>query len=372
MGNKVLILAGTRPEAIKVAPVVLALREDSRYECVLCSSGQHREMLRQAFADFGLVPDRDLDVMVTGQTLASLSSRLFAEVDRLLVDEAPDWVLVQGDTTTVMCVALCGFYRGIKVAHLEAGLRSFDLQAPFPEELNRRVASIVADLHFAPTDTARENLLAEKIAADRILVTGNTVIDALLYIRDQVRAERGILDPRVQKALAEGKRLVLITGHRRENFGDGFLSICRAIRRLADSHPDTLFVYPVHLNPNVRQPVLELLSDRAGVLLLEPLPYKAFIALMDASTVILTDSGGVQEEAPSLGKPVLVMRDVTERPEGVAAGAAKLVGTDEEVIVAEVSRLLDDPEAYARMTNTINPYGDGRAAQRIIAALLNQ
>lgn len=369
---KILVLAGTRPEAIKVAPVVLALRRDPRCEVVLCSSGQHREMLHQALADFGLTPDRDLDVMVTGQTLASLSSRLFSEVDRLLVEESPDWILVQGDTTTVMCVALCGFYRGIKVAHLEAGLRSFDLQAPFPEELNRRVASIVADLHFAPTDTARDNLLAEKISADRILVTGNTVIDALLLIRNQVRGDKDIFDPRVQKALSEGKRLVLITGHRRENFGDGFLNICRAIRRLADRHADTLFIYPVHLNPNVRQPVLELLSGHAGILLLEPLPYKAFIGLMDASMVILTDSGGVQEEAPSLGKPVLVMRDVTERPEGVSAGAAKLVGTGEEVIVAEVSRLLDDPAAYARMTNTQNPYGDGRAAQRIQAALLNQ
>jgi UDP-N-acetylglucosamine 2-epimerase len=327
-------------------------------------------MLRQAFADFGLEPDIDLSVMQPGQTLASLTSRLFTEADAMLERERPDWILVQGDTTTVMAVSLCAFYRGVKVAHLEAGLRSFDIRAPFPEELNRRVAGMVADLHLAPTETARQNLLAERVPEEAVLVTGNTVIDALLFMRDKGRFEGGLLESRVAAALAAGKRMVLITGHRRENFGEGFLSICRAILRLADAHTDTLFVYPVHLNPNVQKPVLELLSGHVGILLLEPLAYKTFIAHMDAATLILTDSGGVQEEAPSLGKPVLVMREVTERPEGVAAGAAKLVGTDEERIVAEVSRLLTDPTAYAEMSGKANPYGDGRAAERIAAALL--
>ncbi|EPR37141.1 UDP-N-acetylglucosamine 2-epimerase [Desulfovibrio sp. X2] len=367
---KILVFAGTRPEAIKVAPVVLALRADGNCQALLCSSGQHREMLAQALADFDLAPDRDLAVMQPGQSLASLSSRLFTEIDALLDRERPDWILVQGDTTTVMVAALCSFYRGIKVAHLEAGLRSFDLRAPFPEELNRRVAGIVADLHLAPTTTARDNLLREGVPEAQVLVTGNTVIDALLLIREKIRGDTSLLAPGLAEAVSRGRRIVLVTGHRRENFGDGFQNICRAIRLLADRHEDVMFAYPVHLNPSVREPVLRLLANHPRILLLEPAPYKSFIAMMDAATLILTDSGGVQEEAPSLGKPVLIMREVTERPEGVAAGVARLVGTEEASIVSAVDGLLGDAEAYARMATCSNPYGDGKAAERILSALL--
>lgn len=365
----VLVLAGTRPEAIKVAPVVMALREESGVRTTLCSTGQHREMLIQAFADFGLVPDRSLDIMQQGQTLASLSSRLFASVDPVLEELAPDWVLVQGDTTTVMVSSMCAFYRHIRVGHIEAGLRSFRKGAPFPEEINRRVAAVVADLHFAPTATAKGNLLREGVPEAAVVVTGNTVIDALLWMRERIRRDVDLLPPLVRNAREAGKRLVLITGHRRESFGEGFASICRAIRALADAHTDTLFVYPVHLNPQVRKPVGEILSGHERILLLEPLSYKHFIALMDAAHLVLTDSGGIQEEAPALGKPVLVMRDVTERPEGVSAGTAKLVGRELKAIIDNVGNLLTSKEAYAAMANAVNPYGDGLATQRICQAL---
>lgn len=365
---KLLVFAGTRPEAIKVAPVVKALRASGCCDVLLCSSGQHKEMLLQAFEDFDLVPDRDLAVMSPGQTLPSLSSRLFVEVDALLEKERPDWILVQGDTTTVMVAALCGFYRGVRVAHLEAGLRSFDMHAPFPEELNRRVAGMVADLHFAPTATARDNLLREGVPAERIQVTGNTVVDALLYMREKVRGNTDLLDVRIRNALEDAKRCVLVTGHRRENFGDGFLNICNAVRRLAEQNEDVVFVYPVHLNPNVREPVMRMLANHPRIILLEPVGYRAFIAMLDAATLVLTDSGGVQEEAPSFGKPVLVMRDVTERPEGVEAGCARLVGADAEGIVQAVGELLRDPDACRMMAMSANPYGDGNASERIVAA----
>ena len=369
---KILLFAGTRPEAIKVAPVARLLREVPRLDVRLVSSGQHREMLHQAFADFGLKPDFDLSVMTPGQTLASLTARLFEAVDALLAEQRPDRILVQGDTTTVFVVATCAFYRGIPFGHIEAGLRSHRLDAPFPEEFNRRAAGIMARWHFAPTVAARDNLLAERVPEEAIHVTGNTVIDALLWMKAHGGAESQALPESVRCELAKGKRLMLVTGHRRENFGGGFLDICAAVRTLADAHDDLCVVYPVHLNPNVFTPVHEQLGGRPNILLIEPLPYKPFIALMGASHIVLTDSGGVQEEAPALGKPVLVMREVTERPEGVAAGTARLVGTNTDMIVREVTRLLHDPQEYATMAHAVNPYGDGHASERIRDILLEQ
>lgn len=370
--KKILFFAGTRPEAIKLAPVIQKFREASdRFKIVICSTGQHREMLAQAFADFDLEPDIDLSVMQPGQSLATLSARLFNAVDGLLEREQPDWIVVQGDTTTVMIASLCAFYRRIKIGHVEAGLRSFDRWAPFPEEINRRVAGLVADLHFAPTRGARENLIREGVSPDDVVVTGNTVIDALLWMAKQVRQTPPPLPPSVEQALSENRRIVLITGHRRESFGDGFRAICLAIRELARRFSDALFVYPVHLNPNVQKPVYDILGSVPGVDLTDPLTYKPFVRLMDSCTLILTDSGGIQEEGPSLGKPVLVMREVTERPEGVAAGTSRLVGTKTDHIVREVSLLLTDETAYRKMTQVSNPYGDGRAAQRILERIMN-
>ena len=369
---KILLFAGTRPEAIKVAPVAQVLRNTPGMETMLVSSGQHREMLHQAFADFGLKPDIDLSVMTPGQTLASLTARLFDAVDALLADQRPDCVLVQGDTTTVFVAATCAFYRGIPFGHIEAGLRSHRLDAPFPEEFNRRTAGIMARWHFAPTSIARDNLLAERVPDNLIHVTGNTVIDALLWMKAHGGATEETLPESVRQQLAMGKRLLLVTGHRRENFGGGFLDICKAVRELADAYDDLCIVYPVHLNPNVLTPVHEQLGGHPGILLIEPLAYKPFSALMNASHIVLTDSGGVQEEAPGLGKPVLVMREVTERPEGVTAGTARLVGTDVKKITDAVSRLLDSPQAYAEMAQAVNPYGDGHAAERIRDILLEQ
>jgi UDP-N-acetylglucosamine 2-epimerase len=368
--RKILVCAGTRPEAIKMVPVFRALRaRPDRFEVQLCSTGQHREMLRQAFADFGVAPDVELDVMVPNQSLAGLSARLFDAIDGLLAREHPHVLLVQGDTTTVQIAALCAFYRGILVGHVEAGLRSHNLRSPFPEELNRRIAGMVSDLHFAPTDAAKKNLLAEGVPADRVFVTGNTVIDALLWMAEDVRRQPPPLPREVESLVTEGRRFVLITGHRRESFGSGFEHMCEAIRQLASSHPDVFFVYPVHLNPHVRGPVHAILDGIPSVCLIEPQSYKPFVRLMDACTLIMTDSGGVQEEAPSMGKPVLVMRDVTERMEGVHTGVCKLVGTDTAAIVREASRLLDDSAEYDLMAKATNPYGDGHAAERIVSVL---
>ncbi len=367
---KVVFIAGTRPEAIKIAPVVRYFREWAKeHQIVLCSSGQHKEMLAQALLDFQLEPDIDLAVMYPGQTLPTLSANLFTAVDKMLEDEQPDWIMVQGDTTTVMVASLCAFYRGVKVGHIEAGLRSFNRHHPFPEEINRRVTGLVADMHFAPTSGARDNLLMEGVAATDVVVTGNTVIDALLWMAEQVKSDRPALPPAMEELLDVGRRFVLITGHRRESFGQGFKNICLAIRDLAGVFPDTSFVYPVHLNPNVQKPVLDILGSCPGVLLLPPQPYKVFVRLMASCTLILTDSGGIQEEGPSLGKPVLVMRNVTERPEGVAAGTSLLVGADTENIVREVSRLLTNEEDYMRMAQQKNPYGDGRASERILETM---
>ncbi len=367
---KVSIIFGTRPEAIKLAPVVLALKADPRFECDVCVTAQHRQMLDQVLEVFGIVPDTDLDLMVPDQTLAGLTARAVEAVDRHLEEAKPDLVLVQGDTTTTFCSALTAFYRHIPVGHVEAGLRTGNLESPWPEEANRILTTRLARLHFAPTASNRDNLLREGVPDDRIVVTGNTVIDALFLALDIVRKN----PPAVQglpEALVRGTGpLVLITGHRRENFGPGFESICEAIAQLAARFPDTQFVYPVHLNPNVRRPVDAILRNAGAgnVHLIEPLPYLPFVAMMSRATVILSDSGGVQEEAPSLGKPVLVMRDTTERPEAVTAGTVKLVGTDRHAIVEETSALLTDRAAYDAMARAMNPYGDGKATGRIVAS----
>jgi len=364
----ILFIAGTRPEVIKLAPVFKAFELKKGVRVEFCAAEQHRELLDQAFRDFAVIPDYRLDVMQPGQSLAGLSGRLFHAFDTLLDDVQPDWIVVQGDTTTTMTGALCAFYKKIKLAHVEAGLRSHNLDAPFPEELNRRVASMVADLHFAPTPKARENLLQEGTYPERIIITGNTVIDALRWIEKSIDATHAL--PTIQELLQSGKRIVLVTGHRRESFGEGFKAICTAIRKLADKHVDTAFVYPVHLNPNVRKPVEEMLAGHERILLLEPLSYKAFISLMKGCTLVLTDSGGVQEEAPTFGKPVLLMRECTERPEGVEAGVTKLVGVNAVQIEKEVSSLLESPQALAAMTDIANPFGDGQASGRIVNAIL--
>ena len=372
--TRIAIILGTRPEAIKLAPVIRALREQSGFEPQVCVTGQHREMLRQTLEAFEIKPDVDLELMQSNQTLAGLTSRAISALDHYFEHERPEIVLVQGDTTTVFAASLAAFYHRIKVGHVEAGLRTGDKYSPFPEEINRVLTTRLADYHFAPTAQARENLLAEGVPGERIHLTGNTVIDALEFALGKVRPHPPEVPGLPQELLDRGAAnpLVLITGHRRENFGAGFESICQAIAALAEQFPETAFVYPVHLNPNVREPVFRRLTGRQNVFLIQPLSYLPFVALMDRATLILTDSGGVQEEAPSLGKPVLVMRDTTERPEAIAAGSARLIGTQADQIEAAVSTLLRDPRAYAAMvplSGGMNPYGDGRAAARIIQVL---
>ena len=370
---KIAVIIGTRPEAIKLAPVVLALRNQARLECRVCLTAQHRHMLDQVLEVFGIVPDTDLNLMRPGQSLGELTARAVTALDQYLAAEKPDLVLIQGDTTTVFCAALAAFYHHIPIGHVEAGLRTGDLQAPWPEEANRVLTSRLTTLHFAPTARSRDNLLREGVPANRIFVTGNTVIDALLLAVAKIRANPPAIPElaRVLPEIAAGRRrLVLITGHRRENFGPGFDAICRALAELARRAPDVDFVYPVHLNPKVRGPVADLLAPAArtsrNIHLIEPLPYLPFVALMEQASLILTDSGGVQEEAPSLGKPVLVMREVTERPEAVEAGTVRLVGADFNRIVSETMRLLSDEEACRTMSRAHNPYGDGQAAPRIV------
>jgi UDP-N-acetylglucosamine 2-epimerase (non-hydrolysing) len=368
---RVLLTFGTRPEAIKMAPIVRqCLRRDADIETFVCVTGQHRQMLDQVIRYFGLPIDRDLELMVPDQTLADLSARCLSGLDRLLAEIQPDCLAAQGDTTTVMAASLAAFYRRVPFVHVEAGLRTGNLQAPWPEELNRRVAGMTAALHCAPTPLAADNLLREGVPAGTVHVTGNTVIDALLWTVGRER-RRKIHWRRKFNFLGE-RRMVLVTCHRRENFGDGLERICRAVAILAGRFPEVEFVYPVHLNPHVRRPVHRLLSDRPNVHLCAPAPYPEFVWLMDRSTLILSDSGGVQEEAPSLGKPVLVMRETTERPEAVEGGAAELVGTDVKKIVARTSLLLSDAGAYAGRQIGVNPYGDGRAAREIVDLMLRQ
>ena len=364
--QRVMTIYGTRPEAIKVAPVIRALEAHPELESVTVVTGQHREMLDQVNEIFGIVPDHDLDVFAHGQTLNALAAKVFAGLDAVLVEHRPDAVLVQGDTTTVAAASIAAFYRQIPVVHLEAGLRSGDIGSPFPEEANRRVTTQVTALHLAPTPTSRDNLLREATDPATVAVTGNTVIDALLHTVGQ---RLPFTDERLVLLEKEARPVVLVTTHRRENWGGAMEGVGRALGRLARCYPDHVVVLPAHRNPVVREAVLPHLEGLDNVLVTEPLAYGEFTRLMAAASVVLTDSGGVQEEAPSLGKPVLVMRENTERPEAVEAGTVRLIGTDEERIVAEVSRLVDDATAYAAMANAVNPYGDGRAAERSVAAI---
>ncbi|EKK00865.1 UDP-N-acetylglucosamine 2-epimerase [Rhodopirellula baltica SH28] len=371
---KIAVFFGTRPEAIKVAPVIKRLADDERFELLSVSTGQHREMLDQVIDIFDLPVHHDLGVMTPGQTLAGLSSKLIASIDQILEAEQPDFALVQGDTTTVLMASLACFYRRIPTGHIEAGLRTGNLASPFPEEANRVLASPISTLHFAPTSVSEANLLNERIDPAKIFVTGNTVIDAL-HLEVQQQSDPAVaakIDEELGAVLPSDwrdKRFVLITGHRRENFGGGFDEICGAISELAERFPDVRFVYPVHLNPNVSGPVQKALGAFDNVLLLPPQSYRPFVALMQACELVLTDSGGVQEEAPGLGKPVLVMRDTTERPEGVDAGTVRLVGPVRKNIVDGVSELLSDREAYEQMARATNPYGDGTASQKILDAI---
>jgi UDP-N-acetylglucosamine 2-epimerase (non-hydrolysing) len=367
----VLFVFGTRPEAIKLAPVIEELRRDSSLSVRVCVTGQHREMLAQVLQLFEITPDADLDIMQPDQTLGDVAAAVLSKVSAVFREPRPDLVIVQGDTSSAFAAGLAAFYAGIDVAHVEAGLRSGDLYAPWPEEVNRRLLTVVTQLHFAPTEGARANLLREGVDPARIHVTGNTVIDALKKtvariggddaLRARLDAELSFLDAR--------RRLIVVTGHRRENFGLGFESICRALAMLASEHDDVEIVYPVHLNPNVREPVQRMLAGRARVHLIEPVDYLSFVHLMTRAELILTDSGGVQEEAPSLGKPVLVMRDTTERPEGIDSGNVRLVGTQHEAIVTETSRLLRDAALRATMSRPSDVFGDGKASERIAAVL---
>ena len=363
---RVMTVYGTRPEAIKVAPVIRALEESPRLESVTVVTGQHREMLDQVNDIFGITPDHDLDVFAHGQALNVLMAKVFERLDPVLEKESPDALVVQGDTSTVAAASLAAFYRKIPVVHIEAGLRSGDIHSPFPEEANRKVTSQVTSVHLAPTPTSKANLLRETVPEKSIVVTGNTVIDALLHTVDK---ELPISDPRLATLVAEGTPLLLVTSHRRENWGGAMEGVGRALRRLALAFPDTTTVLPAHRNPIVREAVLPHLEGLDNVVVTEPLAYGEFTRIMAAASVVLTDSGGVQEEAPSLGKPVLVMRDNTERPEAVSAGTVRLIGTDEQRIVDEVSSLLSDPAAYSEMANAVNPYGDGHAAARSVAAI---
>jgi UDP-N-acetylglucosamine 2-epimerase (non-hydrolysing) len=366
---KALSVVGTRPEAIKMAPVINELSsQPETFKSMVCATAQHREMLDQVLDIFGISPDYDLDLMRKNQTLSQLTARILTAIDEVIVKERPDWVLVQGDTTTVMVASLVAFYHGVKVGHVEAGLRTGDKSQPFPEEINRRIADVLADLYFAPTEHSRENLLREGVPASAIVVTGNTVIDALLATASRISGRP--LDGRIGSL--DGKRLVLVTAHRRESFGAPLEDICRALLDIAHRYQDDVhIVYPVHLNPNVRSPVHKALGGVPNISLIEPVDYETFVGLMSHAYLILTDSGGMQEEAPSLDKPMLVLRETTERPEVIALGAARLVGTARETIVHEAVRLLEDPVAYEEMASVENPYGDGRASQRIAQAILD-
>jgi UDP-N-acetylglucosamine 2-epimerase (non-hydrolysing) len=369
---KIMVVFGTRPEAIKLFPLVHALEADPRFTCVVCVSAQHREMLDQVLDIAGITPDHDLDVMQHDQSLDALTARLLVGLGEVMDAQKPDRVIVQGDTATAMCGALAAYYRKVPVDHVEAGLRSGNIYHPWPEEINRKIIGTMASLHFAPTETSAASLRAENVAADRVHVTGNTVIDALRWVTKKIGSE-----PALASGLAElerrfaGKRIIGVTSHRRENFGGGMEGIADAIRRIA-ARDDVAMIFPVHLNPNVRKVMNGALGDLANVALIEPLDYPHFARLLDISEIMLTDSGGVQEEAPALGKPVLVMRETTERPEGVEAGTAKLVGTECDTIVTEISTLLDDKAAYEEMARAHNPFGDGQSARRIVELLANE
>ncbi len=369
--KKVMVVIGTRPEAIKLAPVVLELeRHRTHFETQICVTGQHREMLDQMLRVFGLRPHYDLGVMRPGQNLADVTAACLTGLNQVLSSQRPDLVLVQGDTTTTLAASLAAYYHHIPIGHIEAGLRTGRKYDPFPEEVNRRVTTHLSDFHFAPTEVARANLLREGVRAENILVTGNTVVDALLLTQARLVEEPGLAVDRLGST--DGLRIVLVTAHRRESFGPPFRRICEALRALAERRPDVLVVYPVHLNPNVQAPVREILDGVPNVRLLAPLDYVSFVACMQRAYILLTDSGGIQEEGPSLGKPVLVMRETSERPEAIAAGTACLTGTDPDTIFGAVSSLIDNPDHYKQMTSRPNPYGDGHAAERIVQFLVSR
>lgn len=379
--KKVMLVFGTRPEAIKMAPLVKAFESDTKnFETQVCVTGQHRQMLDQVLKLFKITPDFDLNIMKQGQDLYDITSRVLLGMRDVLTQAAPDIVFVHGDTTTSTAAALAAFYKQIDVAHIEAGLRTNDIYNPWPEEMNRQITGRIAKYHFSPTPLARENLLRENVDPAKITVTGNTGIDALHFVANEIKQSQELRDSLEKvllsagydtKRLASGKKLILITGHRRENFGDGFIHMCKAIKHLNKKYPDADFVYPMHLNPNVRRPIKEVFGDekQENMFFIEPLDYLPFVYLMEKSHIVLTDSGGIQEEAPGLGKPVLVMRETTERPEAVTAGTVKLVGTNFDKIVAEVSRLMDDESEYEKMGKAVNPYGDGKACPRILEFL---
>lgn len=377
--KSIMLVFGTRPEAIKMAPLVKALQKESdRFRTLVCVTGQHREMLDQVLELFEITPDFDLNIMHKGQNLYDVTSRVLNGMGNVLRTEKPDVVLVHGDTTTSMAAALAAFYEQIPVGHVEAGLRTNDIYSPWPEEVNRQITGRIATYNFAPTQFGFNNLIAENVSAEKITITGNTVIDALYYVVDKINNDKALSDSLKLKILSMGynldrladgnRRMVLVTGHRRENFGDGFRNICNALAYLSDRYQDVDFVYPMHLNPNVRGPINNLFANnpRNNLFFIEPLDYFEFVMMMERCCLVLTDSGGVQEEAPGLGKPVLVMRDTTERPEAVDAGTVKLVGTDYDKIVNQMSLLLDSEEAYLSMSRAVNPYGDGHACERIV------
>ena len=382
--KKILLAFGTRPEAIKMAPLVKEFQKRvAQFETIVCVTGQHREMLDQVLTIFNIKPDYDLNIMKQGQDLYDVTARVLIGMRDVLKDVNPDVVLVHGDTTTSMAVALAAFYQQIPVGHVEAGLRTNDIYSPWPEEMNRQITGRIATYDFAPTLLSKKNLLKENVPEDKIIVTGNTVIDALYWVVDKIKNDKALdieLDMELKCAgydvgrLSNGKKLVLITGHRRENFGEGFIRMCNAIKTLTEKYPEVDFVYPMHLNPNVRKPIHEVfgkdLSDLDNMFFIEPLEYLVFVSLMEKSSIVLTDSGGIQEEVPGLGKPVLVMRNTTERPEALDAGTVKLVGTDYDKIVGEVSRLLDDETYYNQMSHAVNPYGDGLACERIVSTFI--
>ncbi len=380
--KKIMLVFGTRPEAIKMAPLVKELQKhNNTFETIVCVTGQHREMLDQVLHIFDIKPDHDLNIMKQGQDLYDVTARVLTGMRDVLKEVQPDVVLVHGDTTTSTAAALAAFYQQIPVGHVEAGLRTHNIYSPWPEEMNRQITGRIATYHFAPTPLSRQNLLTEAVDDSKITVTGNTVIDALYWVVDKIKKDKTLNNEQEQvlfkagydiNRLKNGKKLVLITGHRRENFGDGFIHMCTAIKDLALKYPDVDFVYPMHLNPNVRKPIREVFGNEntiSNMFFIEPLEYLTFVYLMEKSTIVLTDSGGIQEEAPGLGKPVLVMRDTTERPEALDAGTVKLVGTDYNKIFNEVSELLDDKKSYEKMSKAVNPYGDGLACTRIIKHL---
>jgi len=377
--KKILLVFGTRPEAIKMAPLVLEFQKYSqKIELKVCVTAQHREMLDQVLQIFDITPDYDLNIMRPGQDLYDVTSNILLGMKDVLTEYRPDVILVHGDTTTTIATALSAFYQKIPVGHVEAGLRTGDIYSPWPEEANRKLTGVLTQYHFAPTLTSQKNLTNEGIKTDNIYVTGNTVIDALFWVLEKIENTNTLKKELSQKILTQftafenDNKFVLITGHRRENFGQGFLDMCNGIKTLAQTHPQVNFVYPVHLNPNVQKPVLELLSGIENIYLIDPLDYEPFVFLMSKAYLILTDSGGIQEEAPSLGKPVLVMRDTTERPEALDAGTVKLVGTNTENIITEVNKLLEDSSAYKKMSQAHNPYGDGKACEKIIKILLQE